>query len=479
MNQPKTVRQLLDRAAAMFGDKPAYVQVNAENKPEAHSFKKLKSDVDALLTALNKKGFAGGHIGVMGLNSYAWIVSYLASLCGLGVAVPIPADTPVDSLQKILKTADVTAVLADDMFANAFNGLIKTVAFSEYAHFINEGEALIAAGDDSCATLAPNENDFSKIIFTSGTTGERRGVMLTQANMMCIAVSEFVPYAGDVSVSILPLSHAFESVCHVLVMLCTGGTLHICSGIRSFPPTLASSGADSVFIVPALAEALLTRFRPFLDKATNLKKVICGGAPVPQALVDAYDKLGIDVLTGYGLSECSPLVSLNMKKKQNSTGKVGSYCSVRISDEGEIQIKGTNVMLAYYKNESATKDAFTSDGWLKTGDLGVLDDDNYLSLTGRIKNLIILPNGENVSPEEIENMLRDKITNAQDALCYTDGQMLCAKLFLGGDTSENALARAKAELAALNVHLPAYKRVAALKLTSDPIPVSATGKKIR
>ncbi len=479
MNQPKTVRQLIDRAAAMFKDKPAYVQVNSENKTETFSFTQLKSDVDALLTALNGKGFTGGHIGVMGLNSYAWIVSYLTSLCGLGVVVPIPADTPADALEKLLKAADVTAVLADDMFANAFNGLVKTVVFSEYAHFIKEGEALIAAGDKSCELLAPDENAFSKIIFTSGTTGERRGVMLTQANMMCIAVSEFVPFAGNVSVSILPLSHAFESVCHALVMLYTGGTLHLCTGVRSFPPTLAASGADSVYIVPALAEALLTRFRPFLDKATNLKKLICGGAPVPQALVDAYEKLGIDVLTGYGLSECSPLVSLNMKKKQESTGKVGSYCRVRISDEGEIQIKGENVMLGYYKNERATKEAFTSDGWLKTGDLGVLDDDNYLSLTGRIKNLIILPNGENVSPEEIENMLRDKITNAQDALCYSDGQMLCAKLYLGGDASEAALARAKNELAALNAKLPAYKRVASLTLTPEPIPVSATGKKIR
>lgn len=478
MQKLNTVRELIDLAAQTYADKPAYVeQVNGEMKTV--SFRQVKEDVDALETALNARGWKGRHIGVMGVNSYGWVRAYLAALCGLGVVVPIPADTPAEGLKTLVRTADVSVILADDLFAPSLKPLIETVSFSECEALIEDGKKRIAAGDSTVRELAPAGDDFSKIIFTSGTTGERRGVMLSQRNMMCIATSEFIPLAGNVSISILPMSHAFESVCHVLVMLSTGGLLYLCPSLRLFPPMVATSGADSLYIVPALAEALLTRFRPFLDKATKLRRLICGGAPVPQALVDAYDKLGIQVMTGYGLSECAPLVSLNTRMKKDAIGMPGSYCEVRIADDGEIQVRGENVMKSYYKNEAATRAAFTEDGWFKTGDLGRLDEDGCLYLTGRIKNLIILGNGENVSPEELETLAVNQIPGVRDALVTEENQTLAIALFVEGDTGEEALANARASIAELNKTLPAYKRLMSVRLTAEPFATNATGKKIR
>ncbi len=478
MQKLNTVRELIDFAAEAYADRPAYVeQVNGETKTV--SFRQVKEDVDALETALNARGYKGRHIGVMGVNSYGWVRAYLAVLCGLGVMVPIPADTPAEGLKTLVRTADVSVILADDLFAPSLKPLIETISFSECGALIEEGKTRMAEGDDTARALVPAGDDFSKIIFTSGTTGERRGVMLSQRNMMCIATSEFIPLAGDVSISILPMSHAFESVCHVLVMLYTGGLLYLCPSLRAFPPMVASSGADSLYIVPALAEALLTRFRPFLDKATKLKRLICGGAPVPQALVDAYDKLGIQVMTGYGLSECAPLVSLNTGMKTDAVGMPGSYCRVRIAADGEVQVRGENVMRSYYKNEKATQAAFTEEGWFKTGDLGRMDEDGCLYLTGRIKNLIILGNGENVSPEELETLAVNRIPGVRDALVTVENKTLAIALLVEGDAGEAALAQARADIAELNKTLPAYKRLMNVRLTAEPFATNATGKKIR
>lgn len=473
-----TVRQLVEHAAA-FGEKIAFVEMSKEGKTIPHTYANLKTDVDALLTALNARGLNGKHIGVWGVNTYGWVVAYLAVLCGTGVVVPLPADAPRADMEKMLRTAEIEAVLADDMLCPAIKDAVTTYSFTECAAMIAEGRERMAGGDTSALDNAPSADHFCKIIFTSGTTGERRGVMLTQGNIMCIPSSHFIPLIGRVTISVLPPSHAFENVCHILPPLVMGSTEFLCPSLRAFPPMVASSGVDSLFLVPALAEALLTRFTPFLDKATNLKHIICGGAPVPKSLVERYAARGITLHAGYGLSECSPLVSVDARGVIGSVGEVGEYCRVRISAEGEVQVRGENVMQGYYKNEKATREAFTADGWLKTGDLGCLDAEGNLYITGRIKNLIILPNGENVSPEEMETMLVNCVAGVQDALCYTDGRLLGAQLFMGGDDSEATLETVRQAVAKINATLPAYKRIQKVTLTAEPIPMSATGKKKR
>ena len=474
----ETARILFNRTEA-FGEAVAYREKNALGEWTDYSYRRLKDDVNGLTAYLYSLGLKGKHIGVMGPNSYRWITAYLSVLCGLGVAVLIPADAPREEIETLVKAADVDVLLADDRLTALADGIVPAYAFSLLAEKAEEGLRMISVGSVRLSDTEPAPDDLCKIIFTSGTTGERRGVMLTQKNIMCIVSSGFVPLVGKTSVSVLPLSHAFECVCHILTMIALGGTMYLCQSLRSFPQAVAQSGAESLFIVPALAEALLTKFRPFLDKAVKLKRVVCGGAPIPKQLVDEYAKIGISLLAGYGLSECAPLVSLDDHGAAGTVGTVGEYCRVRISGDGEIQVRGENVMSGYYKNEAATRAAFTEDGWLRTGDLGEFDADGNLCLTGRIKNLIILPNGENVSPEELETRMINRVPGVVDALCRADGALLAMTVYLGGDTSEEALESVKKAVAAENNLLPAHKRIQKVDLTGEPFPVSATGKKIR
>ena len=441
---------MVDSVAEKYGDRIAYI-----DGAEQYSYARLKHDVYAMAAYLVENGFSGKHIGILGANSYKWIVAYLAIMSGVGVCVPLPTGLPEQNIRFMVKLADVDAVISD-----------KPI----------EGLAHIPFGSGSEASLEipdAQSDDFCKIIFTSGTTGMPKCVMLNQDNIICIANCEFIPLAGMVSIAVLPMYHAFESVCQLLPILNNGGTVYTCASLMQFAPLVAKSGCDSLFLVPALAEALLTKFRKFLDMATSLKAIVCGGAAVPQALVDAYKALGIRVITGYGLSECSPLVSLNVEARPSSCGVIGSYCTVRIAEDGEIQVKGRNVTKGYYKNEQATRDVFTPDGWLKTGDLGELKDGN-LYLTGRIKNLIILSNGENVSPEELENLLIDNITCVSDALVFEKNGLLAARLVI-----TDAQADYKAELDKLNAGLPGYKRIQNVEVTAEPLEVNATGKKKR
>ena len=471
-------RALLNNAAS-YGENAAYKEKNENGEWEAYSFRRVVSDVNALSARLYADGLKGKHIGIMGLNTYNWIRAYLSVLCGLGVVALIPADSSREDVEALVRAADVEALLADDRVIPVADGLVPVYPFSAFADLIEEGRKLLDDGRVCLSDFETRPDDLAKIIFTSGTTGARKGVMLTQKNMLCIATSDFVPIMGHVSVSVLPLSHAFECVCHILPAIYYGCEMYLCPSLRAFPPAVAQSGAETLFIVPALAEALLTRFRPFLNKAASLKRVVCGGAPVPKQLVDEYAKIGIKLLAGYGLSECAPLVSLDIRGAAGSVGAVGEYCRARISEDGEIQVRGLNVMSGYYKNEAATRAAFTDDGWLRTGDLGEFDADGNLYITGRIKNLIILPNGENVSPEELETRVINRVPGVTDALCRADGANLAITLYLGGDTAPETREAVKRAVAAENNLLPAYKRIQKVDFTSEPFPVSATGKKLR
>ena len=458
--EPKTIRELIDFAAAEYGTKPAYAEQEGE-QTKYYSFIDVKNTVDGIAGHLINMGLTGRHIAVMGVNSFARTAAYYAVLC-VGTVVPLPAEAPLSSIDFMLKASDAALILTDTETEYACPRL-----------------PLNPDGEAAAGFPVSKPEDLAQIVFTSGTTGTPKGVMLSQKNIMSIANCEFHPWAGIIGISVLPQYHAFESMCHLLVLLRNGRLLFMCPSLRRFAPMVASSGCDTLYLVPALAEALITRMRPYLDKATKLKRIVCGGASVPQSLVDAYAELGIDVMTGYGLSECSPLVSLNHRLLKNCCGVIGKYCRVRISDEGEIQVKGENVMSGYYKNEAATRAAFTEDGWLKTGDLGELDENNNLFLKGRIKNLIILSNGENVSPEELEALIVNSVKGAADALVSAKNDRLHALIYIPGGAGDEALSAAKDEIAKMNSGIESFKRINGVTLTAEPLPVNALGKKIR
>ena len=460
MKAYSTVRELLDYALINYADAPA-ISEKTESGYVKTTYAQLIADAKKAAAKLCGLGLTGKHIGITGINSRLWATAYYAVTAYTGVAVPIPAELNEAQIEPLLSGADVDAVISDRPLTLS----VPVIPMSG----ILDGDVEAESG------YVPAPEDIAEMIFTSGTTGVPKCVPLTHGNIISIASCEFTAYAVHVSICVLPLHHAFEEVCHLLVAPGIGMELYMCDSIRRFPVMVAESGCDALYLVPALADALLTRFTRFLDKAEKLDRVVCGGAPIPQALVDAYAARGVKLYGGYGLSECSPLVSLNIDLVPGSCGRIGSYCSVRIAEDGEIQVKGKNVFGGYYKNEAATKAAFTQDGWLKTGDLGRLDSENRLFITGRIKNLIILSNGENVSPEEIEVLIVNALSAQADALVYDAGDKLGAKIYAPG-MEEDAVRRIITDL---NSTLPPYQRIMKIDVTEEPLPVNATGKKVR
>lgn len=477
----RNMRSALRRADALFGAQNAY-EWKTDDGTAAVTFARLRRESEALGTALMRRGRMGAHIAVCGANSYEWALSYM-TVMSLAVAVPVSGMETPESLEYLCARGDVTMALCDDDLAAHFPAGVETAGFSSgLRELIAEGEALLDAGDESYTGLEIDDGAMCEILFTSGTTGLRRGVMLSHRNIMSIVTCDFPYLIGKRSLAVLPFSHGFEAVCHVLVAPLPGVTLCLSRSPRRFAQDLADFDAESAYIVPLQAEALLGPFAGELLRAKNLHTLVCGGAPVPPVLAGAYRSRGVRLLVGYGLSECSPLVTLNTNNAPGSVGQAAEYCRVRIASpdadgNGEVETTGENVMAGYYNDEADTAEAFTGDKWLRTGDIGRLDADGNLYLTGRKKNLIILSSGENIMPEELEALLAARLPrDAEVRVSEERGALLCEGYGGGTPDFEGAL---RAAVGAVNAAVPPYKRINSVRVLTEPMPKTALGKIVR
>ncbi len=475
--RPETIRQLLERAALLFGERDAYRFKDAEGISRSVRFSGLLAESRALGAALMDAGTGGNHFAVCGPNSYAWALAYLTILGGAGVAVPVsPEETP-EEMRALVDKGEITCAFVTEKTAPLFPANVRLFRLdTELPRLLETGHELLAAGDAAYTDLPDNPNRLCEILFTSGTTGAKRGVMLTEKNIMSIAASDFPYLIGNVTLSVLPFSHGFEAVCHLLAALTPGVTVVIGSSGLRFARDLAESGAESVYLVPLQAGALLTLFAPELEKAKNLKTIVCGGAPVSPEIAAAFGMRGIRVMVGYGLSECAPLVTLNVEGRSGSVGLPGPYCEIRIGADGEIEVRGENVMPGYYHDEKATADTFTADGWLRTGDLGYLDGNGYLYISGRKKNVIVLSNGENIIPEEKEAALTKYLPAGTDLLVREKNGLLTAVGYRqeADPTKLEKELKQASELA--NRSFPAFGRIAAVEVRGEPFAKTALGK---
>jgi long-chain acyl-CoA synthetase len=477
----RNMRSALRRAAALYGERNAY-EWKTETGVAAVTYKRLCRESEALGAALLHAGAQGAHIAVCGANSYQWALSYL-TVMGLGVAVPVSGMETAESLAYLCAKGDVTLALCDDAVAPLFPAGVKTIGFSSGLEaLLTAGEALLDSGDDCYAQRVIDDDAMCEILFTSGTTGLRRGVMLSHRNLMSIVTCDFPYLIGGRSLAVLPFSHGFEAVCHLLVAPLPGVTLCLAHSPRRFAQDLGDFNVTSAYIVPLQAEALLGPFAGELERAKELHTLVCGGAPVSPALAGAYQARGVRLLVGYGLSECSPLVTLNTNNAPGSVGRAAEYCSVRIAQpdaegNGEVETTGANVMSGYYHDAADTAAAFTDDGWLRTGDIGRLDGEGNLYLTGRKKNLIILSSGENIMPEELESLLAARLPrDAEIRVSEERGALLCEGY--GGETPdfEGVLRQA---VSSVNALVPPYKRIARVAVLADPMEKTALGKIVR
>ncbi len=447
------LKQMLHASAERFGDKTLFMQKKG-GAYEKIGFRRYCSDVDALGSALCAKGFSGKRIIVSGENCYDWVLAYMAVICGVGVVVPVDKEIPAEEIQNIATVSEAAAVICSSKVAAKIEPLglsITQISFDDLSDLVREGKALIKNGDRTYLDTEIDPDVMSSLIFTSGTTGVSKGVMLSHRNL-CFNLSEMCRMVyideNDVFLSVLPLHHAYECTCGFLCQVYRGCTVAFSEGLRHITRNMQEIHPTMMLCVPLLIETMYQKIwvnirKQGLEKkvhlaikATNalpkklratakrrvfadvhksfggkLRLLISGGAAVDPVILQGLRDLGIMSLQGYGLTECAPIAALNRDTFYNdrSAGMATPNTLLDIYDvqddgTGEIRYKGDNVMLGYYNMPDETAEV-KRDGWFYTGDLGYMDEDGFLFITGRKKNVIVTAGGKNIFPEELETYL--------------------------------------------------------------------------
>lgn len=410
----ETMKDIIAYAAKTYQNSPA-IRYKAGKEIITKTYQDIKKDSEAVSRILEKKEMLGAHVALIGPTSYEWIVSYFGVVNSMGVVVPLDAQLPAEEICELLNRADIQVLIYDELRQD-----IKEMAEKKCPNIVH----MINMQKELPQLLAENAGEFSvsidkeklcAILFTSGTTGKSKGVMLNHRNLAdnAVCVDMKIP-AGTVSMTLLPIHHAYCFTMDILKGIYIGLVICINDSIRHVQQNLKLFKPEIVLLVPMVVESIYNKLvsatgilpKKLVAKAAfggSLKTICSGGAYLNPDLIDAFEEYGITILQGYGMTECSPVISTNLQgnTKKDSVGKLLANCEGKVVDE-EIWIRGSSVMMGYYKMPKETEETLV-DGWLRTGDLGYIDEDNFVFITGRKKNLIILNNGENISPEEMEN----------------------------------------------------------------------------
>ena len=517
MSEFATLKELLRGVTHRFADETAFV-LPGRADDETITYGAFARDVDAFGTALLARGLRGSRIAVLGPNSYRWIVAYFAAACGGNAVVPLDRDLPAEDLLPLLENSGAAALVYapdyEDMipaFEESAGGLRRIRMDTDMRDMLAEGRALLAKGDEAFSACAVSPDDLATIVYTSGTTGASKGVALTHANIAAdaAAAAERVPQGGR-CVLALPLHHTLGMLAGVIVPLMNGIVNCVSRSVTSVGKDMVKMQATVAVLVPAFVEAIYDKILAAAEErgqagklraglmlgramtklgmgaprnlfsdalaamGGELRQVFCGGAPISARIVGDFRAMGVEILNCYGITECAPVVSVSLPG-----GKIGSAglpvrCNtVRIAG-GEIQVRGDNVMRGYYRDEAATRAAFTPDGWLKTGDLGRLDRAGRLYVTGRIKHLIILSNGKNISPEALEEKLR-AIPGVKEAAVYGEDGKLAAEIYIDPQAASTE-ADVRGGIAKLNGSLPQHMRIGIVKFRGSEFEKTTTMK---
>lgn len=495
------LRTIVKFAADTFGDAPAYKYL-VKKDVEEKTFVEFNNDTMAFSRMLEAKGLKGKHVAIVGPTTYQWIVSYFGTTDSASVAVPIDVQLPADAICELFNRADVEMVVCDEIRTDVIAMIpsacpnvkyIVSMQAEEDKENILSWKSLIESNIGEYETEI-DDDQLCTILFTSGTTGLSKGVMLSHRNIYdnatCLDM-KFEP--GMVKLLVLPINHVYCLTMDVIKGLYVGSVMCINDSLMRVQKNMLLFKPELVLMVPLMIESFYSKLKAAEGKAPkeeiakmafggNLKIICSGGAYLNPEYVTKFAEYGITILQGYGMSECSPVISTNLTwdNRQGSVGKLMPNLECKIEDD-EICVKGSSVMMGYYKMPEQTAETLV-DGWLKTGDLGYVDEDNYLYITGRKKNLIILANGENVSPEEIEN----QISNAdlvKEIIVREKDNVIQAEVFPNFEYAEEAgitdiKAGVQEIIDAYNQDAPLYKRVLDLILRDTEFEKN-TSKKIK
>ena len=549
------LKDMLETSCEKFAENTAFwVKDKRGGEYRQVKYKEALSDVNGLGTALIAAGFKDRRIGVVGENSYRWAVSYLAAVCGCGVVVPLDKELSESELKNIIKQADVSCVIFDGKFEQTFRNikadgdtmldlLISMDAENSskemfaWKDLVESGRNMVLSGNRDFTEAEINPEDMAIILFTSGTTGVSKGVMLSHRNMAAVIMmtqSVILVRTDDIFFSLLPLHHTYECTCGFLIPLYKGASIAYCEGLKYIVKNLGEAKPTIFLGVPAVFENLYKKIwqsarksgkEDKLKKAMRInvkvKKIgidlggmffkeirallggrmrlmISGGAAINPEVLDGLAAFGIIALQGYGLTEAAPLGALNPDTRANSRsiGRKLPAADIKIDspDEegvGEICLKGENIMLGYYGRQDLT-DEVLKNGWFYTGDLGYMDKDGYVYLTGRKKNVIIAKNGKNVYPEELEYHL-SKVPFIQESMVWSkpseDGEdiVIVATIVINDEmfsemtggaemTDEEIVAELWKEVDKINLEVPYFKRIKSIVLRKEEFEKNSSKK---
>ncbi len=544
------LKDMLNKTKEIYRDKPAYkIKIRAgEYKTISHY--EVREMIDNLGTALINLGLKGKRIAVIGENRYEWEIAYLSIVCGTGTVVPLDKSLPENELEELIERSEIEAIFYSKKYSESIqkirysekNKLKHLITMDQETHsegiysqteLIETGRKLIKQGNREFINSKINPEEMSIMLFTSGTTSKSKVVALSHknicSNLMDIG-SILDVTSDDTFLSILPIHHVFECTVGFLFSLYKGAQTVFCDGLRHVVDNLKEYNVSVMACVPAIYERIFMMIRKQLEKQGKLEEIlqneeryrnesmqkkkeifkeihdmlggkiklfISGAAALDYKIEEKYRLLGLNLVQGYGLTETSPVVAIGSNKyyKTGSIGKTVQSVEAKIVDRnkegiGELVVKGPNIMLGYFKNEKATKEAI-KDGWFYTGDLAKIDEEGYIFICGRKKSVIVLKNGKNIFPEEMENLV-NKIEGVKESFIFgkqkaedKDDIKINVQIVFDREIIENAYKVKTDEeiyevlskkIKEINQTMPKYKAIRGMIITEKPLIKTTTNK---
>ena len=485
------LKEMLSKSVEKYANRTLYKLGNKEI-----TYREMQEKVNCLGTSLIQKGLKNKRIAIISENRYEWEIAYFAITNGTGIAVPLDKSLVPKEITTILKRAKVEAIFCSEKYENILmniqqeiEGLKYIICFEEkktmsFNRLIEEGTKLIEAGNKEFIDAKIDNESIGFIMFTSGTTEKSKAVMLSHKNV-CVSlvnVAQVFPIScNDIALSVLPLNHVLEGLFCLLLTIYRGATRIYCHDLKDIVEDINKYNVSFMGAVPAVYEYMLKRIDEINKKNINI--FMSGGASLEEEIEQSFKEKGINLVQGYGITETAPVVCMSNIElhKMDSVGKVVPNIELKLANKdengiGEILVKGENVFLGYYQDEEATKQVL-KDGWFYTGDLGRIDEDGYLFLHGRIKNMIVLPNGKKVFPEEVETII-NKIDGVKESLVFDkkigeNKVCICAEIVCENLEQKQEILE---QIRKINEDFSSYKKINIIYATNEELLKTPTGK---
>ena len=547
------LKDMLNQTGEVYGDRPAYIfKTEEKGKFRIITHKEFRENINALGTTLIQMGLKDKRIAVISENRYEWELSYLAVAAGVGVIVPLDKALPDNELESLILRSQVEAIIYSSKYDVIMNTLrekkntnlkyfismdLEENTQGIYAEkaLVEKGKKLLTDGNKTYIDAKIDSEKMGIMLFTSGTTAMSKAVMLSHKNLVTNVmdiIQRFDLTDEDRFLSFLPLHHVFECTVGFLYPISIGGSIAFCEGVKHMAENIKEFEITAMISVPAVFDIIYRKVMKTIEKkgklanlekgkkvsqfllkmkidlrkqlfkevheslGPKLKLVVTGGAALDPETEKGFNDLGFDVEQGYGLTETAPVIAAETPKcrRLGSIGKKFPSVEVKIDDPdeegvGELMAKGPSIMLGYYENEEATKSALESDGWFHTGDLARIDKDGFIYISGRKKSVIVLNNGKNVFPEEIETLL-NKVEGIKETFVFEkkedDGDVkVCVEIVYDKELikelyniegEENIKEFLWDKVKEVNKLMPKYKYVREMVITEEPLIKTTTLK---